>query len=132
MATLIVESGRSIYFFPLGVGDFSDTHAVLLSVLVHVFLDFLNNCKLYIFSVMGYREKLVNYPKPRFLPTESNYTYTRGDTATLHCNVANLGTKTVNNVHGINYYFFKFSIFLNLLLLVNIFVYRWSIHVKST
>lgn len=45
--------------------------------------------------VMGYREKLANYPKPRFLPTESNYTYTRGDTATLHCNVANLGTKTV-------------------------------------
>lgn len=35
-------------------------------------------------------------PAPRFLQTETNYTYHKGERAILYCSVKNLGTKTVS------------------------------------
>lgn len=35
-------------------------------------------------------------PRPTFLHGETNFTFHRGDTATLRCGVMDLGTKTVS------------------------------------
>lgn len=36
-----------------------------------------------------------HYPRPQFMPSETNFTFHQGDTAVLLCGVMNLGTKTV-------------------------------------
>lgn len=43
-----------------------------------------------------YREFKYSTPAPKFLQTESNYTYHKGERAILYCSVKNLGTKTIS------------------------------------
>ena len=45
--------------------------------------------------VLGRKEHRYITPAPVFNPTESNYTYHKGERAILYCSVKNLGTKTV-------------------------------------
>ena len=60
------------------------------------------NCDpLFLFSVFGLRERhehLDHLHRPRFLQTQTNFTYHKGETATLFCSVEDLGTKTVSKL----------------------------------
>lgn len=49
-------------------------------------------------------------PAPRFLQTESNYTYHKGERAILYCSVKNLGTKTVSWRKSIDSFFLTVGI----------------------
>lgn len=57
------------------------------------------NFLLNLVKVLGFREQNYDYyasPRPKFLPGETNFTFHKGDTATLVCGVMDLGTKTVS------------------------------------
>ncbi|XP_060564333.1 hemicentin-1-like isoform X2 [Ruditapes philippinarum] len=66
----------------------SSGRIVIISLLFLLFSD----------NAAGFRRKEFKYstPAPKFLQTESNYTYHKGERAILYCSVKHLGTKVIS------------------------------------